>query len=124
MNLVLLVIFTLVLLGLLYGFRYLMRRWTGYDPAVDVDNFHGMITRTDWAQRGYAEKLAEAEAAASRKSRKAKEKGYYEQPQSQDGESLLTDADFSHLEAGYDGDTEAIPMSDLLDPEKQRQRKS
>ncbi len=120
MNLIYLIAFTLILLGLLYIFRSFMRRWTGYDPGMDVDNFYGLITRTDWAKRGYAEKLAQAEAEASRKSRKAKVKGYYEAAAAEDTDDMLTDADFSHLEAGYDGETEVIPMSELLDQDRQR----
>jgi hypothetical protein len=82
------------------------------------------VTRTEWARRGYAEKQAEAEAQAARKTRKSKIKGYYEAAAAEDTPDMLTDEDFSHLEAGYSGETEVIPISELLDSEEQRGRKS
>ncbi len=121
MNLIYFAAFALILILIVQVFRYLMRRWTGYDVRPDMDSFYGILTRTDWAQRGFAEKQAQAEAEASRKSRKAKEKAYYEATSHDVDESdLLTDDDFSHLEAGYDGETEVIPLGELLEDQQRR----
>lgn len=125
MNLIYFVAFALILLLIGQLFRLMVRRWTGYDVRADVDEFNGFGMRvgTDWARRGLAEKREQAEADLARKTRKGKEKAYYETTSyGMEDADMLTDQDYdlSRLETGYDGSTEIIPIGELLEDQQRR----
>lgn len=125
MNLIYFIAFAAILVGILYGFNALMRRWTGYDARIDPDEYVVFGRRTDWGERGLAEKRAAADAEEARKTRKAKIQGYYEEANINTDEDILIDADFPHLETGYSGETETVvSVAALLDAEEQEQRSS
>lgn len=69
------ILFAVGLLIPILIFRFLIRRWTGYDPTYLADRYHA-----DFLQRGikeYMDKL-DADSIPDRKTRKAKDLSYYD----------------------------------------------